>query len=192
MMRKIYCLIIRVFATLLCLIFVAKADFDQWIAIKFANSSIPNTVVLDFIESTYLNEQGHTAMFKAAGKNYNEYQKLKNAWIKRMFETGTGLLGYFKMMQKEAGSNFFKVTKRDYRKIVQGLERNHLRQFLTSIAIDYQDARKIWGGLLQERGWPHRTGQGPEEIYNDWLKFKKRKIKEEIRLREVVNLKIIL
>ncbi len=176
--------------TLLSLQTQTAPEWSLWTAIRLPSERISNIDVLDYIETTRLDDQNRLAMFKEAKGDYSKYNTLKRQWSQKRFESGLRQLTYFKIIEKEAtrGSpeqwKAFKVTESEYYRATKEIEDKALKELLK----EGKGIRYAWeefGKKLIERGWPYKKKRTPTEIYFTWFQLQKDRVKEQWRLREV-------
>ncbi len=163
-----------------------------WTAINLGGKGMTSSYdVKRFIETLHLTDQMMVQMFKAADGDYDKYYEIKEKWLAPRMKAGVQQMAYILMLQKYATRSLFKndwkafkTTERTYYDQVHDMEDKNLRTLLDEgKGIVY--ARKKFGEELITAGYPHKSGQTGEELYWEWYELQKKRIKENLRLKEV-------
>lgn len=169
-----------------------------WTAFQGSNQMLTNMDVEDYICATNMSDEMMIALFKEAGQDYSKYKVLRRKWAQQRFDSGLRQYAYIHAIQKMAtdplynrdGRKAFKVSERDYFDKVQEMEDKTLKKWLDQ-RLGIVKARDIFGEELKKAGYPHSEDISNTDLYFEWYNIQKRRIKEEIRMREVQKFEYI-
>lgn len=167
-----------------------RADYPQhWTIAKFNRDRYSNKNIERFIEDSKMSDARKTKLFKKANKDYKTYLKLKEEWIYTWIRPATKQFLYYRMLKEMAMKDgrkrkAFTVTKNEYWNILEKTEMNMLKKPLDE-GRGIQYAREKFGKFLKAQDYPHRSDMTDLDIYFSWKKKQDRRIKEQLRIREV-------
>lgn len=185
-------LILALFISLQVTASEPKVIQSFWMAFNSGDKMLTNMDVEDYICVTNLSDEMMIALFRQAKGDYNRYQTLRRAWAQARFKDGLRQFAYIYAMQKMATNKFwnkkgrkaFTITDGDYFDRVQEFESAALKKWLDERQ-GIVKARKAFGALLKEQGFPHKKDTSDTDLYFEWFDLQKERIKESMRIEEL-------
>ncbi|MCP4914032.1 MAG: hypothetical protein GY909_13050 [Oligoflexia bacterium] len=168
----------------------------MWIASRVGDKIFTNHDVNKYSELLHITDQMKSKLFLEAQKDLNKYNELMAKAVELHFEESLRQLTYFTMVEKEATRGnksewkAFKVTLEEYMDEVRKIEDKVLEKYSEGRGIVH--ASTEFGKELIAKGYPHVEGTDARDLYYEWLKVQKKRIKEKFKIREVQRYESIM
>lgn len=169
-----------------------QIKLNFWMAFQSGQTAMTNYDIENYICDTTLTDEMMISLFKEANGDFGRYQLLRRKYAQNRFQDGLRQFSYVYSMQKAAtnklynrdGRKAFKITERDFQKRVDEFETRTLKTWLDKRQ-GIVKAREAYGSELKKIGYPHQEGISNTDLYFEWFNLQKRRIKENLRLKEL-------
>jgi len=169
----------------------AQDSFRIYSVLRGPRLFVTNYDVDRFITVSTLSDQALISLFKANNRDYNAYSQALAKYSRERRKDAVKKLGYIKLIEIYATRNqdpskwrAFRVTEKDYSRRIETFENKALKDLLDQ-GKGIVFAREEFGRRLKEAGFPHYASLSNTDLYFDWFKLQKERLKLDFHLKEV-------